>query len=90
MDPVNLKEIRQEPNKGLIRNLEKLLREARAGRLQALAYAKIADNEMTGHGIFFPARTTWKNAVVIGELFKLMTEISNTADGIDGGNIRDN
>jgi len=84
-----LKAVKKSVNNDLIERLEKLLQQARSGELKGVVYVGLWDDEQTFNNWVLPKGSAWKCASLIGELYKAMTALANTADGIDSRIIKD-
>ena len=75
-----LKVIKEEPNRDLIKVLEGMIKQAESGELQGIIFAKMLPTG-TVHGWMGVQRH--RAPALIGEMYMLMTELTNEIDGID-------
>ena len=74
----DLKAIKRKPNQNLIEGLERALKQAKTGDIQGMLWVDFWDNDMTSHGWALPDRyRDWKATLLIGEMYKAITDLAN-------------
>ena len=78
----DLKEVRCKPNQELIKHVETLLKWAKSGEMQGMAEVVIWEDGTTGKGWRISQSYWYRASTIIGELFFLITKLSNIDEGI--------
>lgn len=75
-----LKEVAKKVDQDLVKHIENLLEDAKAGELQGIIYVSMTGPGGTNYG--WCANGTHEINAVVGSLFNLMTALGNNSEGM--------